>query len=872
MDENLAGTITFLFTDIEGSTRLWEGHPEAMKGALARHDQILRTVIEANGGHIFKTMGDAFCAAFGVAPDALQAALDAQRGLQAEAWEGGIEAIRVRMALHTGTVQAREGDYFGPPLNRVARLLAAAHGGQVLLSLAAQELVRDCLPPSVSLRDMGSHRLKDLFRTEHIYQLIAPGLPQEFPPLRSLDIHQTNLPVQPTPFIGRERELSEVVHLIQGEDVRLVTLTGPGGTGKTRLLLQAAADLLEAYPDGVFFVDLSPLHDSGLVMQTIAATLGLRPRQAASAADELASYLAEKRLLLALDNFEQVVEAAKEISRLLGSIPSLKVLASSRRVLNIYGEHEYPVPPLSLPERRRGQTAASLSQYESVALFIQRAKATRADFKITEENAPEIAEICLRLEGLPLAIELAAAHSKMLKPAAMLQRLEDQLRALRSSLQDIPARQRTMRAAIDWSYELLEEAEKTLLARLGVFRHGWFLDAAQAVCAGEDQDVFDGLEALLDKSLIREMASGTGETRFVMLEVIREYAAEKLGESGEAAAICDLHAAYYLHLAEQLSAWDQKHYGDIFTEELDNLRAAIDWALKTSRPALAEQIIYSLWGGLLTSGFAQETLNWIERILAQKEGLETKALARAWRVAGVCNYHLHRFEAAQRYYEQALQLCRETGDKSGEAANLNNLAVNASEVWGDYEKALALYEQARALHHEVGNKIGMGIALGNLAEISADLGRDKAALAYCQQAVQLFAEISSYPNLAWVKSSLGGLLGQRGDHEGARRYLMESAAIFQEFGMVFSGWLGWFLKMALLAAAEGKAERAAQLQGVVDAIQEESLLLAGQELKSHKELKEQLKALLGEADYQAAWGRGRNFSEEQAISFGKNLD
>ncbi len=862
------GTFTFLFTDIEGSTRLWERQPEAMRQALARHDQIMRAVIEGQGGHVFKTMGDAFCAAFAAAPAALDAALETQRALQAETWPGELEGvIRVRMALHTGTAEARDNDYFGPPLNRVARLVAAAHGGQVLLSLATQELVRDSLPPGVALRDMGSHRLKDLFRPERIYQLVAPGLPDQFPPLRTLDSHQTNLPVQPTPFIGRERELADILGLMRRQDVRLVTLTGAGGTGKTRLSLQVAADLLDTYTDGVYLVDLSPLRDPALVAHTIATALGLRPGEGAPVMQALQDHLADKHILLVMDNFEQVTGAAKDISRLLSAAPRLKVIASSRHVLNIQGEHEYPVPPLGLPERRKGQTAASLSHYESVALFIQRAKAAKLDWQITEENAPAVAEICMRLEGLPLAIELAAAQSKLLKPAAMLERLEHQLGILRGGAQDAPARQRTMRAAIDWSYTLLDDEEKKLLARLGVFWHGWFIEAAQAVCGGDDFDVFDGLKSLLDKSLIREMASKTGETRFVMLQVIREYALEKLAESGEADLAGERHAAHYVSIAEQIGAWDQEHAGDIFLEEVDNFRAAMDWSLTALKPALPVRILRAIWGGLLASGFAEETLNWIGRILIQKERLDPEALARMLRLAGVCNYRLHRFDTAQEYYEQALHLCQEIGDTAGEASNINNLAVIA-EIKGDAERALTLYQQAQALFHKVGDRDGEGIALGNLGETSASMGNYEAALAYYRQAIQVFTEISHYPDQAWIKNCMGGLLCQMGDLEGARRVLLEAAAVLREFGMVFPGWQEWFLKMALLAEAEGKWERAAQLQGIVDLIQEEGALLESADLRAHQALQERLAARLGPEAYRVEWERGQMLSAEQAIELG----
>src|SRR5215211_897991 len=406
------GTVTFLFTDIEGSTKMWERHPQAMQGALARHDELLRRAIEEHGGYVFKTVGDAFCCVFPTAPDALEAALEAQHRLLSFEWvQTG--SLKVRMALHTGAAEERDGDYFGPPLNRVARLLSAAHGGQVLLSLATQELVRDQLPPDAELSDLGERRLKDLFRPERVFQLVAHGVPSEFPALRTLEGHPNNLPLQPTPLVGREREVEEVAERLRGEEVRLLTLTGPGGTGKTRLALQAGADLLEGADDGVFFVSLATITEPELVPSAIAGSLGLKESAEESLMETLESYLQQKRLLLILDNFEQVLEGATLVGALLGSCPNLKVLATSRIPLGLYGEQEYPVPPLALPDPEVLPPLVVLTQYEAVRLFVERAKAVKPDFEVTNESAPAVAEICIRLDGLPLAIELAAARTKL---------------------------------------------------------------------------------------------------------------------------------------------------------------------------------------------------------------------------------------------------------------------------------------------------------------------------------------------------------------------------------------------------------------------------------------------------------------------------
>jgi predicted ATPase/class 3 adenylate cyclase len=476
------GTVTFLFTDVEGSTALWEQHPAPMAAALARHDALVREAIHAHGGVVVKGTGDGAHAAFATAADGLAAALAAQQALQAAPW-GATGPVRVRMALHTGEAELRDGDYFGPPINRAARLLAAGHGGQTLLSLAAAELVRDALPAGVRLRDLGEHRLRDLQRPERVFQLVAPGLPTDFPALRSLDSRPHNLPVQPTPFIDREREVPAVRGLLARQEVRLLTLTGPAGTGKTRLALQVAAEALDEFADGVYFVPLAPISDPGLVVPAVAQALGVREVAGHALVEGLHEALrARPRLLLVLDNFEQVLGAAPRVAALLAACPRLNVLVTSRAVLHLAGEHDFPVPPLTLPERRTLPPLERLAQYEAVRLLLERARAALPDFAITDANAPAVAEICHRLDGLPLALELAAARVRHLSPQALLARLERRLPLLTGGPRDLPARHRTLRGAIAWSYDLLGPEEQALFRRLAVFAGGCTLEAAEAVC------------------------------------------------------------------------------------------------------------------------------------------------------------------------------------------------------------------------------------------------------------------------------------------------------------------------------------------------------------------------------------------------------
>src|SRR5918998_663315 len=504
------GTVTFLFTDIEGSTKLWEKSPRGMQVALIRHDAVLWEAIERHGGFVFKTVGDAFCAAFPTALSALEAALAAQRGLFSEAWGTEIGTLRARMALHTGATHERDGDYFGPPVNRVARLLSAGHGGQILLSSSTQELVRDHLPAATHLRYLGEKRLKDLSRPERIFQLTTPALPSEFPPLKTLESHTNNLPLQATPLVGREREVEAVCGLLRSSETRLLTLLGPGGTGKTRVGLQVAAELVDDFEDGVFFVPIAAITDPTLVAPTIARVLGLSEGGARPAEELLEGYLRDRQTLLLLDNLEQVLEAAPIVERLLSNAPNLKILATSRIPLGLYGEYEFPVPPLSLPDPDSLPPLEHLTEYEAIRLFVERARAVRPAFSLTEENGPAVVEICERLDGLPLAIELAAARIKLLPPRVLLDRLGNRLKILTGGARNLPERQRTLRNAIEWSYGLLDEGEKVLFARLAAFSGGSTLEAVEAVCDGKVDppvDAFEGVSSLLDKSLLRQEES-----------------------------------------------------------------------------------------------------------------------------------------------------------------------------------------------------------------------------------------------------------------------------------------------------------------------------------------------------------------------------
>ena len=623
---------TFLFTDVEGSTRLWEQYPAAMRAALERHDRILRDAIGGSEGEVVKSTGDGMMAVFDAPGAAVDATITAQQALFAEPWPD-MCAIRVRMGVHSGAAEARGGDFFGPAINRTARIMAAGHGGQVLVSGAIADVVRDRLPAGATLRDLGEHRLKDLGRAEHLYQLTHPALPDEFPPLATLDVRPNNLPTQTSAFVGRDGELQAIRQRLDDASSRLITLTGPGGTGKTRLALRAAADQIDRFTDGVFFVDLVPATDADSVIALIAAAIGLGDTSNRSPIEELRRRLRAQETLLVLDNFEQVMVAAPVLVDLLEDSPGLKVLVTSREALRVRGEQVVPVPPLSLPDATRGASkAVELSQFEAIQLFVERARSVRGDFALTDDNAAAVVEICRRLDGLPLAIELATARMNLFTPEALRDRLGSRLKMLGGGARDLPERQQTLRATIDWSYEMLEPAEQRLLELVAVFAGG-SVDAIDAVAtaaspaAGTDIDAIDGLGSLVDKSLIRlnDAADAGTAPRVVMLETIREYATERLEARPEfAAAARESHARHFARLAAEASrtaaAPSTSLAGDASTDDLtldlDNLRLAWrHWAAAHDLDRL-EDLRESLWHVYESRGHYAATIGLIDDLLA----------------------------------------------------------------------------------------------------------------------------------------------------------------------------------------------------------------------------------------------------------------
>lgn len=594
---------SYWFSDVESSTRMWEQHPDAMAEAIARHDTIVRGSVEGNGGTIVKTTGDGLMAVFERPVDAVLAGIQAQQRLQDQTW-GETGPLRIRIGMHVGEAQRRGGDYFGPAVNRAARIMAAGHGGQILLSSVVAEAIDALLPPDVQLRDLGQHRLKDLAEPLRLYQIVAPGIPDAFPPLATLDRRPNNLPTQPSIFLGRDAELRALRALID-KRIRLITLIGPGGAGKTRLALQAAADQMDRFDDGLFFVNLAPERDPNGVFSALVRAVGLDGMREAPPLDALKSGLAGKRMLLLLDNFEQVIAAASGLTELLGACAGITALVTSREALRVRGEQLFTVPPLSLPSTPgdAAPTVGSALQSEAVRLFVERGVEARPDFAITNENVSAIVSICRHVDGLPLAIELAAARLKLFSAAELDERLEHRLDVLRGGPRDVPDRQRTLRNTIAWSYELLSPEERLVFEGFSVFSGAQLDDVEQVaatISAFSAVDIVDGMQSLVDKSLLRSIDGAGAKRWFSMLETIREYAIERLNERPELAdEIRRRHAEHYADLARDLrpvlAGPERNPRLAELSQELGNLREAWRYWLKADNVARLYDLLDTLW-------------------------------------------------------------------------------------------------------------------------------------------------------------------------------------------------------------------------------------------------------------------------------------
>ena len=934
-----ARTATFLFTDIEGSTRLWEDHRDAMSGALETHDSLLRSVVERSGGGVVKTTGDGMLAAFDRAESALAAALDGQIDLAEHDWPG-TGPLRVRMAIHSGTADVRDGDFFGPALNRVARLLAIGHGGQVLVSGTTAGLVADDLPAGSELIDLGEHRLRDLDRPERVYQLVAAPLRREFPPLRSGSSHPTNLPLQVTSFVGREQELVDIERLLSTG--RMVTLVGVGGTGKTRLALHAAADVVERYANGAWLVELAPLTDAGLVVAEIGRALRVQPQPDQPPLEPLVDYLRSKELLLVLDNCEHLIETVADVAyRLLGSCSDLRILASSREPLGIDGERVYAVPSLTLPagpDVDRAHAPADAEELEqaerseAVSLFVERARSILPSFALDASNVGAVVEICRRLDGIPLALELAAARVNLLSPAEIAEGLGDRFRLLTGGRRTALPRQRTLQALVDWSWDLLDDADRRLLRRLSVFAGGWTLEAAESVTADLADGgarpggaarvaTLDGLGRLVDRSLVT--VDHAGATRYRMLETIRQYAADRLAESGEARDLRDRHLSTYLQLTvaaeaglagPEMTTWLLR-----LDTEIDNLRAALDWAFEAHPEAGLEMCVALIryWRsrsmgseGLDRTGQAIDHV----RALAVPDGEATaqaRAVLLARGLAGAAFLKLTggRPDAAA-VAEEAIGAARAAGDPAAlidavtTLVNVRALVTDGRDV--DAWRTMLL--EALTLGETLGDGTRVARLQAILALIEAPLDPPSAD-AWLERAGEAAAKSGNPLEIASISHIRGRIASRTGRLVDAQRWFAKSQAQFHaigdrrfelsarselahalrrsgaidaaeaEYRETIHGWqhsgnrgaiANQLEAIAFLAVARGSGERAARLLGAAEALREVAgSPMTAQERREHDGELLRLRAQLEAAALDEHWAEGRAMSSEEAVALAR---
>jgi predicted ATPase/class 3 adenylate cyclase len=833
-----SGTVTFLFTDIEGSTKLAQQDPARWEVLRLRHHALLQAAMDVHNGYVFQIIGDAFCVAFPTASDALRAALLSQKNLLAEKW--GESVIKVRMGIHTGKAEVQpDGQYQGYlSMSRVQRVMSVANGGQILVSNTCAELLRGELPEGVSLLDMQEHRLKGLLNPEHLWQVVSAGLPREFPPLQSLNGIPNNLPIQLTSFIGREKEIAELRTALT--DHHIVTLTGSGGTGKTRLSLQVAAEVLDLFPEGVWFLELAPVTDPALVPTTLANLLGLRESgdTKQSISEIICGYLHSRKVLLLFDNCEHLIEAcARFADLLLRSCKDVKILATSREALGVAGELAWRVPSLSLPDLNHLPAIDQLSQYEAVRLFIERATLVQPRFSVTKENAPALAQICFRLDGIPLALELAAARASVLTIEQIAKRLDDRFRLLTGGARTALPRQQTLRAMIDWSYNLLAEEERLLFRRLAVFTGGWTLEAAETVCSGagiESYLILDLLSQLVNKSLV-VMAEGNGESRYHFLETIRQYGREKLFETDEAASIRDRHLDYFMGLAEQgfeeLQGPDDLLWIEKLEMENDNFRTALRWSLESPdiNPQKALQLSGALQDFWDTRGYTTEGYHWLSEALKRAPTAPNSQRCRVLNGLGLLSLRLSRLKDTTLYREEALGLARQLNSVSLILKGLHATAqVNDDLVEQNkrFEEGLALaratsnqlhlmeflilgvwfsettlektryIEEARAIAEKLGNTRQRASVLRIYGDIEMCRGNYPPATAMLKEALRLSRLLNDKHSSALCLLSLGRVATRQADYVAATNYEETSLQILRDLsdrscsmGALFH--LGW---------------------------------------------------------------------------------
>ena len=902
------GILTLLFTDIEGSTEKWEQEPERMAHALARHDVLLRAVVETHRGRVIKTTGDGVYAAFGDAADCVDSAIAIQRSIADPMATAGMP-LAVRCGLHAGPALERDNDFFGSTINRAARIMGLAYGGQVLASQAVADLVADRLSVETSLRDLGDVRLKGMTGTEHVYQVVHPSLRQEFPALRSLEATPNNLPQHLSSFIGREREIGEAEVLLEG--ARLLTLLGMGGLGKTRLSLQIAGRVLDSYRDGAWFVDLAPIRDPSIMASETAKVLGVREEPGRLLIETLCAHLKPRNLLLILDNCEHLIEPAAElIHAILRVAPEVRIIATSREALRVPGEQRYTVPPLPVPNRSDGIEA--LLESAAVRLFVERAKLHRPTFALNEQEAPAVAELVARLEGIPLALELAAARLGALTVADINVRLKDRYRLLTGGGRVLLERQQTLRALVDWSHDLLQDREQVLLSRLAVFAGGFELEAAEGICGTDPltpEDVLDLLTSLVEKSLVLTEARAVG-TRYWLLETIREYAREKLTQRDKLAVTAARHCNHYFEMAKAanrgLEGHEQAEWVRRIESELDNLRAAIALALEGGvDPVIAVKLEVAMQGFWVLRGYATEGRKYVRAALALP-AVEASDLAQAHALyvgAALANSQSDHAEARW-MLERSLVLRRRLGNPVEIAAALSTLSsVRLHE--GDAAQARAFEEEALAIFRTLGDRMGEAIGLEHLGEIDRELADHETARRHFEECLVIARVITNAElegecerMLGEIALEEGDLLTARvrltrslevcsggedkrgeatarwwlgktdivdGDAESARTKLNGALRVFHAFEMR-AELLGCLEDHATLARTGGSVEEAVG-QYAAATIARERLGLARpprDEQRLHGELAA-MRESLGSAAFEAAWAEGQRCEIQEAI-------
>ncbi|MFZ1461879.1 MAG: tetratricopeptide repeat protein [Ignavibacteria bacterium] len=779
--ERPTGNVTFLFTDIEGSTKLAQDFSEALPFALERHNTILREAVGLNNGFMFKTIGDAFCCAFGNAHEAVRAATDAQIKLNSEKWKDAV--IKVRMGIHTGKSEWNGSDYMGyVTLARTQRIMSAAYGGQILISENVYEMFSE---NSISVRDLGNRRLKDLIQPVNLYQILSTEIPADFPPLKTLDARPNNLPVQLTNFIGRETDISEIKKTLTNS--RLITLLGPGGTGKTRLSMQIAADMIDEYSNGVFIAEIAQVSEPSLIIQTVMNSLGVNEVKGQSQDLTLSEFLKEKEMIIIMDNCEHLIKECAEIAeKLLLKCRKLKIIATSREALNCSGERTYKVPPLSLPDQNLKNSPEKLTQYEAVRLFIERALVINQEFRVTNENAPALANICYQLDGIPLAIELAAARINVLSLDGINERLRDRFKLLTGGKRTALPRQQTLRALIDWSYDLLSEKEKILWQRLTIFSGGWTFEASEKVCSDEileEYEILDLLGNLIDKSLVK-VTETDNVFRYTILETIKKYGNEKLTESGKRDELQEKYFNYFFELAKDsetgLTGNEQKEWINKMALENENIRECLNWSLKYNPESSLKMSVAlgKFWE--LRSHFTEALESLRKRIdISESAELIWKAKAIYW--TGFFYIHQGKYAESKKYLNQCLVIFNETNNKEGEALTMISLAtIGLFET--DYESLFSYSEKSLSLSKEINNRSYIARNKQNTALGLMQQGKYEDARSMFQESITVYRELNDHAQLAKIIGNIGALEYLLSNFDKARSAFEESLQIRLELG------------------------------------------------------------------------------------------